>query len=332
MKVSVIIPAYNSEEYIKNALESVIKQSLKDIEIIVVDDCSTDKTAEIVKQYIKKDGRIKLISLGKNRKQGYCRQIGINFARSPYITFLDSDDEYEKDFLKKMYKKITSDKSDMVICNFCTKDYLTGKIDKKHENLKSLTSISKKLHKGFTYKDIKKELFYNCNVIWDKIYRRDFLIKKDIKFPFGMYYFEDDVFLIDTILKSKKISILNKHLVCYTINRPYATSTLEEKIKDECFFMFDLIEHNLKKSNFWEEFKIPFLKYKFYTAEHFYQTISDEFKDKFLKKYINSMNQNRETLIQYFKEDYNDDVFYNDSSKLLGFNRNVDNVELKKVF
>ena len=104
-KISVLIPVYNTEKYLKSCLDSVIKQSLKDIEIICVDDKSTDDTLKILKQYAAQDSRIKLVEQQKNGGLSNARNAGLEVACGAYIGFVDSDDYVDLEFYEKLYEK-----------------------------------------------------------------------------------------------------------------------------------------------------------------------------------------------------------------------------------
>ena len=99
--VSIITPCYNSEKYITQAIESVINQKYQKWEMIIVDDCSSDNSVEIISQFIKKDTRIKIIELSSNKGAGYCRNYAISKAVGQYYAFLDSDDIWFKDKISK---------------------------------------------------------------------------------------------------------------------------------------------------------------------------------------------------------------------------------------
>lgn len=105
-KVSVIIPVYNTEKFLRKCLDSVCNQTLQDIEIICINDCSTDGSSEILREYAGKDNRIKLIELFENGGAAKARNIGIDIAHGEYIGFVDSDDFVDLDFYEKLYKKL----------------------------------------------------------------------------------------------------------------------------------------------------------------------------------------------------------------------------------
>lgn len=115
IKVSVILPVYNSEKYISKTLESLINQSLKEIEIICINDGSKDATIQILQEFEKKDNRIKIIDK-ENQGVWKARMDGIKKAKGEYITFMDSDDYVKKNFLESLYINITENSSDIAIC------------------------------------------------------------------------------------------------------------------------------------------------------------------------------------------------------------------------
>lgn len=114
IKISVIIPVYNVEEYLKECLDSVINQTLKEIEIICIDDCSTDSSYSILEEYAKKDSRIVLIKNKENMGVGYNRNIGIKEAKGEYIGFIDSDDYISEDYYENLYNTAKKYNSDVV--------------------------------------------------------------------------------------------------------------------------------------------------------------------------------------------------------------------------
>ena len=116
-KVSVILPIYNIEGYVSKCIESVINQTLKDIEIICINDCSTDGSENVVKEYLKKDDRIKLINHDENQGLGYARNTGIYNSISDYLVFLDPDDFVSYNFVEEMYNTALKFNSDMVFTN-----------------------------------------------------------------------------------------------------------------------------------------------------------------------------------------------------------------------
>ena len=114
IKISVVIPVYNVEPFIKQCLDSLINQTLKEIEIILVDDCSTDSSGEICDEYAAKDNRVVVIHNKKNIRQGLSRNKGIEIAKGEYIGFVDPDDWVDLDFFEKLYNTAKKNNSDIV--------------------------------------------------------------------------------------------------------------------------------------------------------------------------------------------------------------------------
>ena len=115
-KVSVIIPVYNTEVYLRECLDSVVNQTLREIEIICIDDGSTDSSLSILKEYAQKDSRIRVLQQ-ENLHSGVARNAGIAIARGKYLVFLDSDDFFETSMLERMCNQAENDESDIVICS-----------------------------------------------------------------------------------------------------------------------------------------------------------------------------------------------------------------------
>lgn len=190
-KISVIIPCFNVEKYIIRCLESLSNQTLKDLEIICIDDCSTDKTVKTIKHYKKNHPELKLhlICNKKNCGVSTTRNIGIDSAKAEFIGFVDPDDYIDSDFYEKLYNHAIKTKSEITVANI-REHTLDGQITQK-------TSWLKKL---------EKERKYFNHTIWCAIYRSDFLRRHKIYNPVGISNGEDTVFCIQCACHCKKIS------------------------------------------------------------------------------------------------------------------------------
>ena len=113
-KISVIIPVYNAEKYLERCLDSACKQTLQDIEIICVDDCSTDGSFEILKKYSKNYKNLIVIKLEKNQGESAARNAGLSAAKGEYLAFMDNDDEIDLNFYEKLYEKAAKTNADIV--------------------------------------------------------------------------------------------------------------------------------------------------------------------------------------------------------------------------
>lgn len=285
MKVSIIIPVYNAEKHLKNCIENCKKQSFDDIEIIFINDGSTDKTAEIIAETVKKDHRFRLISLDKNFHQGYARNIGLANASGEYIVFFDVDDEYSPQFVEKMYNKITQDKADMTACKFKVVTE-KGNIVEKHE-FGMFTDFPKKLYDGFNHSKIKqtRELFNKANVVWDKIYNRNFLLKNNIKFPTDNFYKEDVIFTFRCLFRAKKISILDEFLYTYKINSiKYNDAKFQKDEIFDCFEMFSTIAKDLKELQLFDKYSYAFMNWEIYSLQFYYKILEQRYHEEFFRK------------------------------------------------
>ena len=139
-KVSVIIPVYNVEQYLKQCLDSVVNQTFKDIEIIIVNDCSPDNSLQIINEYQQKDSRIVLVDLKENVGLGFSRNEGMKVAKGKYITFVDSDDWVTKDYVEILYNTIEKYQYDVISPDFYEYDDVKQKISRA--NIRKIFIIS----------------------------------------------------------------------------------------------------------------------------------------------------------------------------------------------
>lgn len=214
--ISIIIPAYNAEKYIKKCLDSLIKQTKKEIEIIVINDGSKDNTEELINSYT--DSRIKYYK-NTNHGIGYSRNYGIEKAKGKYIMFLDSDDYVEKDICEKLYNKARNDDLDVVICDFF-KEFENGNIEEIHTND----------FKNSSLKD-NPDIITEYLSPWAKLYSTKLLKDNSIKFVENLKY-EDAPFLIEALDKAKKIGKVNDCLVHYMIHGNSETTVRDKRVFD----------------------------------------------------------------------------------------------------
>lgn len=274
-KVSVIIPAYNVEKYIIECLKSVIFQSLKDIEIIVVNDGSTDNTLEIIKTFMKYDSRIRLIDR-ENRGVGVVKNDALNHAKGECVSFIDSDDVVEFDMLEKAYNKYNETKSNVVV--FGAYALREGK---RKKCLYGIEKIPAKFRNKTVFpKDIQKILFKLPLVAMCKIYNREFLLNNNIRFQEGCIG-EDQIFFLKAILLSDKIFILNKNLYGYRRNRKDSLTFKKKKENNSVILNFYEIENFVKSSEFSQKLKIKILDKYFGKCVSWLGKCSDEYRGKY---------------------------------------------------
>lgn len=238
-KVSIIVPIYNVEMYIGKCLETLVNQTLKDIEIILVNDGSKDGSAEIAKKYLKKYPE-KIIYLEKeNGGLSDSRNYGLPHAKGEYIAFLDSDDYVEENMYEEMYELAKKEDSDMVQCNFYW-EYP----DKNKKKIGELRQYSN-----------KKEMLVKTRVeAWNKLIKREILEQNpEIKFPKGLRY-EDVEFTYKLVPYVEKVSILNKPFIHY-IQRGNSISNTQNERTKEIFDVLDNVIKYYKEKNLYEEYE-----------------------------------------------------------------------------
>lgn len=195
-KLSIIVPVYNVEKYLQKCLESLIKQTLKDIEIICVNDGSMDNSLAILKEFASKDSRIKIID---NQHQGVAktRNTGIEQTTGEYIGFVDSDDYIDIDFFEKLYNSATKSNSDIAIASILKHKKFFNIYNAKYTKEETAITIQDKIK---LCEDKKHFFFY----AWNKIYHSGFIKENNIKFSEGQIY-EDVMFAIKALYYSNKI-------------------------------------------------------------------------------------------------------------------------------
>lgn len=212
-KVSVIIPVYNVEEYLNQCLNSVIRQTLQDIEIICVDDGSTDHSLEILKSYERSDPRIKVITVN-HKSAGVARNIGLEHATGQFVHFLDSDDWIEADLYEQSYQAAKNHQADVCMFHYNEFDNVTGAT-----NMVKLFGLSR-VSQGKEVTNLEEAtsfFLYNAVVPWNKLYKKDFLIENKIYFD-DLVCANDRAFYFRVIKKAKRIFLLNQAFVNYRIN------------------------------------------------------------------------------------------------------------------
>lgn len=216
-EISVIIPVYNVERYIRKCLDSVVLQTFSDIEIICVNDGSTDKSRDIVVEYQKKDKRIKIVDK-KNGGLSSARNAGLKAAEGKFISFIDSDDWVDKTMLEKLYNNITALNTDISICAVHLYDDRKQYVDDSNPYF-NLEYFNKTFdNNAFTYQKTIPFIMNVCVMAWNKLYRKSFLDECNAKFPEGLI-FEDGPFFFSIYFKTRGISVIRDFLYYYRINR-----------------------------------------------------------------------------------------------------------------
>lgn len=227
IKVSVVIPVYNVEQYLPKCLTSIVQQTLKDIEIICVNDGSTDNCLKIIEEFKSKDERIKIINK-ENDGLGSARNAGLEYATGEYISFIDSDDYVDENFLELLYNEAKENDADVACCGVIREgvgvNEVNGqKIQLKFEEVKVSDNPDDNLK-------VSKSLPYPYP--WNKVYKRDFLISYGIKYEENIYY-EDLIFTPFVITKAEKLISVPDVFYHYVEREGSVTSTINDDKKSD---------------------------------------------------------------------------------------------------
>lgn len=246
-KISVIVPVFNAEKYLDDTLGDLISQTYKELEIIIVNDGSRDKSAEIIDKYKKLDNRIKAITL-KNSGPSKARNAGLKHATGEYIRFIDADDRIPFDSMEKIVEPfIQNKKIDFVIANYLSKPdkgYFTG------SKLKNMLINKKELAELFLG---YMKTFY-VGVPWNKLYKRSIINKYNISFKEDVIWCEDFLFNIEYIKKIEQAYLLNvkNGVYQYCIREEGITCNLKNQEWD-MLHNIDGIRYQVAK-DFWCQF------------------------------------------------------------------------------
>jgi len=241
-RVSVVIPVYNIAPHLRQCLDSVITQTLEDIEIICVDDGSTDESPAILSQYTEEDSRIQVVTQ-KNAGPGAARNAGISRATGEYLIFLDSDDWFEPDLLERMAEKAQQTQADVVVCRAVSFDSETGK-ELPSGWMLNTNALPKNV---FAPKDIAADIFqFTHGWPWDKLYRRDYIQAEGFRFP-DLRNSQDLVFVFASILCAKKIAVIEQCFIHHRFNRKASVSNTRHEYLTAPYEAVQLLKAEMEK-------------------------------------------------------------------------------------
>jgi len=305
-KLSVIVPVYNTENYIEKCLDSILNQTLEDMEVIVVNDGSTDNSENTINKFIEKySDKIKYYNK-ENGGLSDARNYGLNYATGEYIGFVDSDDYIDLSMYEKMYNLAKKEEADIVECDF-----------------KWIYPNKTKIDTGIEYKT-KEDLFINSRVMaCNKIIKKEII--SGITFPKGLRY-EDVEFFYKLLPNVKKISILKEPLYYY-IQRQSSISNLQNERTAEIFTILNNILEYYKEKNIYDKFKIEleYMYIRFLLGSSFLRMV--KIKDKTKRKEL--LQKTIDLLYEKFPNWKSNKILKNTKSKKNLYYRTVNRMTFK---
>lgn len=316
-KVSIIVPVYNVEKYIKRCLDSLVGQTLDDIEIIIVNDGSPDNSQNIIDEYVKKYPKMIKSYIKENNGQGSARNLGIKKATGEYLGFVDSDDFIELDMFEKMYNLAKQTNSDIVTCNYKIFYEASEKIENYDLEIDN--------------KNIVKEVIIKQPAPWNKIIKREIFAKYELEFPEGIIY--EDYALMPLIGPlAHRITHLNECLYYYVVreNSSMTQNKFNKKFHNiitATEFLFNKIKDDKLYQQYYDEYEYviicnllreSYIRLKgFNEAEYILLEIIDWLKQNMPKWYKNKYYKKRFN----FREKIYNYLVYKKKYKWLGFGK-----------
>ncbi len=231
IKVSVVLPVYNVERYLPQCMDGILGQTLKEIEVICIDDGSADGSLGILREYERSDSRVQVLT-GENHGAAAARNRGMERACGEYLIFLDSDDFYEPEMLEKAYRRAGETQADVTI--------FRG--DRYDDTLENYIQMDYSIKRGqlpgknpFCWRDMPDRIFtFAVGWAWDKLYRREFVEAAELKFQ-ELRTSNDLYFVFSSLVKAEKICIVEELLVHHRIHVKGSLSATREKSWN-CFY------------------------------------------------------------------------------------------------
>lgn len=280
--ISIIVPIYNTSKYLTKCLDSLVNQTLEEIEIILINDGSTDESQDIALSYKEKYPNKIIYQAKQNEGQGIARNVAIKLAHAPYVTFVDSDDFIDLDMLENMYRLVKDNKADIVACS---------------EYVEECNGVSVKKHYEFYNADAFKNYLLNNPGPCGKLIKKNLITENNLYFPKQRAY-EDLAVVPLWGLKAEKITFIDKPYYHYLIHEGSTMKQLVYNDKlDSIFNTMDNLSKNIPDDKYHEELELIYIEhllhaaslrfFKFNKTEKLHQ-INQIIKEKYPNWYKNS--------------------------------------------
>ena len=277
VKVSVIIPVYNVEKSLRQCLESLLGQTLEDIELLCINDGSTDGSLEILEEYASKDERVKIFDK-ENEGQGVGRNIGIKNATGEFIAFVDPDDWVEPEMYEKMYNQAKKINSQVVFCGYRRIQESNGKVTVPHIFRKAISYTRSKAIRVPVGENIKKPILYSSFLVapcqaWNGIYDVGLVRENAIRFA-DFRSFEDVMFIVRTIVLAQNVSYVN--LPLYNNRIKISNAQQDEERYIDLINITKAVKDYLNKQGLMDDFETNFEYFCVSNIYRVYATMSSE--------------------------------------------------------
>ena len=278
IKISVVMPIYNAADFLRAALDSVISQTLKEIEIICVDDGSTDNSLEIIKEYQKNDERVRIVT-ETNAGPALARNNGIRRVRGEYIAFLDADDFFESTMLEEMYKEAKKNDLDIVICDY----------DVYNNKKSTFTKPSPADHEeivvagGVTSKSDHPNCIFSCTNLsaWNKLFKTSFVVDKNLAFLEEVKMYEDVYFMVTALSLAERVGKVNKLFLHHRVHSEQSRAKSFRKYYSQVPVIYESIKEFLMHNGMYSPLETSFRNLSASRCFKIYNILGSDEKSKF---------------------------------------------------
>ena len=335
IKVSIIVPVYNVEKYLEKCLDSIINQSLKEIEIICVNDCSLDKSLDILKKYKSVDDRVIIINNETNQRAGYSRNIGVERASGEYIGFIDSDDYIDEKYFEELYSAAKKYDSDIVNTNNIFYSYQDNTLKSMFDNILiddfcinfNTDLIIESMRNWFVLKNYKI-IRSICNKLW----RKEFLKENNIIFLTNAVG-EDLCFTLTALIHEPKISYNNRSIYYYKVYPRDVKYTIYDGILFDKSVTESIINYcKVNNSKYLKNIFNVMIGYMYSSFNELYRLETDKNKVVYdINLFFNKLNLNKFDLdkANIFLKSFYLDLKDNPSIKKMNYYIRIENIYRK---
>lgn len=275
LRVSVVIPVYNVAPYLSRCLDSLLRQTLREIEILCVDDGSTDGSASILDSYAGKDSRVKVIHQA-NAGAGAARNRGLEQAAGEYLFFFDPDDSCSRDMLAGLYRRAVETRADIVVAGKAMVDAETGRVLER----KGFSPAMWALQQPFSARDAAADVFtFAKSVPWDKFFRRAYVLEKGLRFQ-NTRRSNDVCFVNLALALADRIALVPEAYYQYSVDRAGSLQSNKDKFPTATSDAYAAVEAGLRERGVWQTFAGSYLAVYFqamlYNVVHFRERVNVE--------------------------------------------------------